>query len=110
MTDEHHATEQVDKAFAYAPTILRKLKKAGVSYARFELYADASGRLLLGEENETITEDHLRLAQNLLKSNRPYQMFCEQCLKEGDGYHSEHAHPIGVTFCCGLVTAAEEAA
>lgn len=104
MSEEHHTQEQVDKAFAYAPVILRKLKEAGVRLPHFELYADASGRVHLGSTEEKITNDQYRLAQDLLRSNRPYEMMCVKCL---DG-EEEHPHEVGVTFCCGLVTAAEE--
>ena len=106
MIDEHHTTEQIDKAFAYAPTILRKLKEAGVPCPSFELYADASGRLRLGEEGE-VTMKQFKLAQGLLFTKRPYQMFCQQCLDAGGSNLSDHTHPIGATFCCGLVVAAE---
>ena len=108
MTDEHHTKEQVDKAFAHAPVILRKLKEAGVSYPYFELHVDASGRLLLGDERSRITGEQMALAQELLKSVRPYQMFCSLCFDEGSKEHKGHPHPIGVTFCCGLVQAAEQ--
>ena len=109
MTQQHHTPEQVDLAFSYAPIILRELKEAGIPYPCFELYEDASGRLRLGNDGEGITQEQATLAQRLLKSVRPYQMFCNQCFKSGDSNHSNHTHPIGVTFCCGLVVAAEEA-
>ena len=108
MTQQHHTPEQVDLAFAYAPKILRELKEAGVPVPCFELYEDASGRLRLGNEGQEITRKQLSLAQDLLQSVRSYQMFCSQCFKKDDVDHSKHTHPIGVTFCCGLVMAAEK--
>lgn len=105
MTKQHHTPEQVDLAFSYAPIILRELKDAGVPYPAFELYEDGSGRLRLGNEGEGITGDQQDLAERLLNSVRSYQMFCNQCYEGND----KHPHPIGVTFCCGLVTAAEDA-
>lgn len=106
LKEEHHTQEQVAKAFAYAPVILNKLSEAGVAFPCFELYSDASGRLRLGNTDNNITEEQYKLAQDLLFTVRPYEMFCEQCMNKDDP--KEHTHEVGVTFCCGLVTAAEE--
>lgn len=89
MTEKHHTPEQVEKAFAYAPTILRKLKDAGVPLPSFTLYEDASGRLNLGTN---ITNKQYDLAVNLIRSRRE-SMFSDE---------------IAIDFCCSLVTAAEE--
>ncbi len=104
MTEEHHTPEQVAKAFAYAPVILQKLRDAGVRLPCIELYGDASGRVYLGDTDDKITNRQYRLAQDLLHTARPYEMLCVKCL---DG-EPDHPHKVGVTFCCGLVTAAEE--
>ena len=88
MIDSHHTPEQVDKAFAYAPTILRKMVEAGVSFPRFELYPDASGSLLLGGG---VTKEQYELAGKLVYSNRSIMSTKE----------------VGIIFCCGLVTASE---
>jgi len=107
LEDGHHTPEQVDKAFAYAPTILRKLSEAGVPLPSLELFADASGRLHLGNTNNKITNKQYKLAEDLLYTTRPYETFCDRCFAGEDP--AEHTHEIGLTFCCGLVTAAEEA-
>lgn len=109
----HHTKEQIQAAFARAPEVLEQLQKAGIPYPAFELYADASGRLRLGWEDEGITGAQLRLAQDLVRSVRPYQMMCPICFdtvrkhesyaKSGMPQPVPHKHYIGVTFCCGLV-------
>lgn len=86
--DSHHTPAEVDKAFAYAPTILRKLVEAGVDSPRFELYPDASGSLLLGRR---VTKEQYELASKLVYSLRSIMSTKE----------------AGIIFCCGLVTAAE---
>ena len=91
MSEEHHTPEQVSKAFAKAPEILSELVEAGVKLPRFELFEDASGSLILGKEGE-ITNKQWELASNLVYSRRP--LMCDD--------------RIGIAFCCGLVTAAEE--
>ncbi len=86
----HHTPEQVEKAFAHAPTILRKLTEAGVESPRFRLFSDASGTLELGYDP---TQDQLDLAISLVYSRR----------------RSLTSEVVAIDFCCGLVTAAEEA-
>lgn len=92
MSEGHHTPEQVDKAFAYAPTILRKLKEAGVPNPHFRLFEDASGTLLIGNY---ATAKQCDLAETLIRSNR---------------WSGGLAREVGINFCCGLVTAAEAAA
>lgn len=87
---EHHTPEQVKKAFAYAPTVLRKLKEAGVGFPSLKLYDDASGQLSLGDNP---TQEQCDLAISLVRSRR-------RCMCTGE---------VSIDFCCGLVTAAEEA-
>lgn len=91
MSEEHHTPEQVSKAFAKAPEILRGLIEAGVKFPRFELFEDASGSLILGREGE-ITNEQWKLASSLVYSRRA--LMCDD--------------RIGIEFCCGLVTAAEK--
>lgn len=89
----HHTPEQVEKAFAYAPTILRKLAVAGMPLCSFQLYSDASGRLILGwKYGDKPTRKQFKLAEKLVYSNR---RICNN-------------DQIGIAFCCGLITAAEE--
>ena len=90
MNDGHHTPEQIEKAFAYAPIVLRKLKEAGVELPVLKLYGDASGQLSLGRK---VTEDQYKLAISLVKSQRQ-SMFGDR---------------VAIDFCCGLVLAAEEA-
>ena len=90
MTDGHHTSEQVDKAFAYAPTVLRKLVEAGVGLPSLQLYEDASGTLRLGQDP---TQEQCDLAMSLVRSNR----------------RDNFSDQIAINFCCGLVAAAEEA-
>lgn len=91
MREDHHTPEQeVDKAFAYAPTILRKLKEAGVDLPSLKLYDDASGQLCLGDDP---TQEQVDLACNLIRSNR----------------RSMWTETVAIDFCCGLITASEEA-
>ena len=89
MTEKHHTEEQVAKAFAYAPTVLRKLTEAGVQLPSLTLYADASGTLSLGE---SVTSKQYELAVSLVRSQR----------------QSMHCKGVSINFCCGLVTAGEE--
>ncbi len=91
MSESHHTEEQVDKAFAYVPTILRKLQEAGCENPSVEMHGDASGRLILGR-HENVTDKQIELATELVKSRR-YSF--------DDGY-------FGITSCCGFVSAAEE--
>lgn len=111
MTEGHHTKEQVALAFAHAPVILEKMREAGVDNPHFVLHSDASGKLFLGYtdgDNCNVTEEQYALAQKLLFSQRPYDMLCLKCFSGEDP--GGHPHKIGVTFCCGLVTAAEKAA
>lgn len=92
MSEGHHTPEQVDKAFAYAPKILRRLKEVGVTLPSFTLYDDASGTLNLGNK---ITPQQYELAIVLVHSKRLSMLSDDK---------------IAIDFCCGLVTAAEKAA
>jgi hypothetical protein len=86
----HHTEEQIQAGFAKAPGILKQLQEAGVSLPYFKLFADASGALVLGERGrDTITDEQVELATNLVKSMRPYDMM-------------GRSKKIGITFCCGL--------
>ncbi len=85
----HHTEEQIQRGFAKAPGILKQLTEAGVEHPYFELFSDASGALVLGEERDHITEEQVALAINLVKSQRPYDMM-------------GRSKKIGITFCCGL--------
>lgn len=99
----HHTVAQVKAAFSRAPDILMVLREAGVTNPSFELFSDASGRLALGKEGQ-VTEAQLQLAQNLLRSNRPYQTFCQVCWDDAKRpFKLPHKHVIGISFCCGLV-------
>lgn len=89
---EHHTPEQVQKAFQYAPVLLRKLKEAGLQFPSIQLYEDASGTLILGSQKE-VTDEQAELASTLIYSRRGTSF--------GDN--------VGIRFCCGLVKAAEEA-
>jgi len=86
----HHTEEQVTAAFAHAPKILRELTEAGVQHPHFQLFSDASGTLNLGPNP---TQDQRTLATNLVFSNR----------------WSSDTGDVKINFCCGLVTAAENA-
>lgn len=90
MSDEHHTPEQVKKAFAYAPQVLRQLQEAGVEYPSLLLYEDASGQLNLGQK---VTTEQFKLATSLVKSRR----------------QSMFTKAVTIDFCCGLVLAAEDA-
>lgn len=100
----HHTKTQIAAAFARAPAVLEELQAAGVDNPRFELYADASGRLYLGEEGK-VTLEQYTLAGKLLRTARPYEVICLVCYDaEVKGQKPrEHKHSIGLTFCCGLV-------
>ena len=98
---EHHSQEQIAKAFAYAPRILQKLTQAGVGFPRFVLFEDASGSLILGCEANNITREQYELACSLVRSRR----IISNLFYEGPA--SEQ--PIGIEFCCGLISAAEDA-
>ena len=91
MSEEHHTEEQVDKAFAAVPKLLRKLKEAGCDNPSVELFSDASGRVILGR-HENVTDKQIELATKLVKSQR---------YTNADG-------EFGITSCCGFVSFAEE--
>lgn len=98
---DHHTPEQIAKAFAYAPTILQKLSDRGLKFARFELFHDGSGCLILGDvvrrgltSQSTVAAEDWEFASSLVHSRRPI-------------IHREDV--VGIQFCCGLVNAAEEA-
>ena len=86
----HHNEEQVDKAFAYAPKLLRKLTDAGLYLPCFRLYEDASGILILGR-SEDVKDAHVELATELIHSQRY-------------AFRNDY---LEINFCCGLVVAAE---
>lgn len=91
MSEGHHTEEQVDKAFAAVPKLLRKLIEAGCENPWVELHGDASGKIILGR-NEYVTDKQIELAIDLVKSRR---------YSSDDGY-------IGITSCCGFVSFAED--
>jgi hypothetical protein len=87
---EHHTEEQAKRAFAYAHTVLQKLGEVGLPLASIELFYDGSGSLHL---NKRPTTTQATIAQGLVRSQR----------------WSFTGRPT-LDFCCGLVSAAEEAA
>lgn len=94
MTDSHHTDKQIAAAFTYAPTVLKRLAQAGVKYPKLELFADASGALILAENGtgDNITREQYELASDLVFSRRPIM----------------DSKRVGIVFCCGLVTGAEK--
>lgn len=88
----------MQKAFLKAPTILRELKQAGVRLPRFELFEDASGRLILGKASQ-ITDEQLNLAADLVHSLRI--SWCMECMTDPE--HAGADHDVAIQFCCGLV-------
>lgn len=91
MTEDHahHTSEEVKRAFAYAPEVLRQLEQAGVQLASLELYADASGKLWLPDN---MTPAQVELAMDLVMSQRPVWRY---------------GAVVGIAFCCGLVERAK---
>lgn len=97
----HHTPEQIAKAFAYAPKVLAKLVERGYPLVSFQLFEDASGRLILGmvsdfaldDGRSGIPKEDWEFACSLVKSRRPIM---------------DSSGQAGVQFCCGLVLAAEE--
>lgn len=86
----HHTKEQVAAAFARAPEVLNELTEAGVPRPYFQLYADASGMLVLGNEDDHITSQQYELATRLVRSNRQHMCWSDERI-------------IAIDFCCGLV-------
>jgi len=95
LSEGHHTQEQIDKAFAAIPKLLRLLQDAGIQNPSVELHADASGKLVLGTTMDDFTNGQIEFAMDLVKSQRPYDML---------GLSDK----IGITSCCGFVTFAEE--
>lgn len=87
----HHTPEQVDRAFANLPNILRKLEEAGVENPSVEMHSDGSGRLVLGQYKD-ITEEQVQLASDLVSSHR---------------WGWDHHGNFTITSCCGFVSAGE---
>lgn len=92
MSEGHHTKEQVDKAFAAMPKLLRRLEEAGCENPSVELFSDASGCVLIGRRKD-VTEEQIDLAVDLVKSRR---------------ISVDKSTNVIITSCCGFVSFAEE--
>jgi len=109
---EHHTREEITNGFAQAPNILNLVKAMGIESPRFVLYADASGKLILGDRTELteISSETFKEIENLIGSSR-YGL-CVECLfvdrsivvKEPAYHHC----PVAIHFCDGLIRAGGE--
>lgn len=91
----HPTQDQVARIFENAPSVLRQLARAGVENPSFQLFADGSGTLWLGDR-EDLTEDQLNMACTLVRSSR------------GTYNPTPGGTDFGITFCYGMVDHEEE--
>ena len=103
--EEHHTPEQVAAAFSVAPKILRELQEIGFTYPHFDIYSDASGRLVLcrREEQLNYTPEQFEKAANLIHSARLDWVRLEYV---GDEMKVIETDEISIHFCDGLIQAA----